>query len=159
MDLSSFRAAASTVIGVPAEGIYAFIADMPRMGEISPECTGGVWEGESRAIGAMFVGSSTIGDRTWQRRLRVVVADPPREFAWENLGDPAVAVADDSLGAARWGYTFTPVDGGTRVDETWGLLDNPRLEAVGEEALRQLEARNLAGMQQTLAKLKELLET
>src|ERR1700722_13404161 len=132
---------------------------MPRMGEISPECTGGVWESESRSVGAMFLGSNTSGDRSWQRRIRVVVADPPNEFAWENLGDAAVPLSAEATGAARWGYTFASEDGGTRVEETWSLLDDPRLLEVGEERLRQLETRNQGGMEQTLAKLKELLET
>jgi Polyketide cyclase / dehydrase and lipid transport len=159
MDLTTFHASASVVIAAPPAEIYAFIADMPRMGEISPECTGGTWESESRGVGAMFIGSNTAGDRTWQRRIRVAVVDPPLEFAWENLGDAAVPVSDDDMAAARWGYTFTPVEGGTKVDETWGLLNNPRLEAVGEERLRQLQVRNQSGMEQTLANLKQLLET
>ena len=32
---------ASIVIAAPAEELYAFIADMPRMGEVSPVCVGG----------------------------------------------------------------------------------------------------------------------
>jgi hypothetical protein len=158
MDLTTFRASASTTIAVSPDKAYAFIADMPRIGEISPECTGGTWDGERRGVGAIFIGSNTAGERTWQRRLRVVVADAPREFAWENLGDPAVPASDADTGAARWGYTFTPAEGGTEVEETWSLLDDPRLEAVGEEVLRKLQERNQAGMQETLANLKALFE-
>jgi hypothetical protein len=156
MDLRSFSAAASTVIDAPAQPIYAFIADMPRIGEISPECSGGAWESDERGVGALFVGSNTLGERSWQRRIRVVVADPPREFAWENLGDPSEPITADTIGAARWTYIFTPVEGGTRVDETWCLLDNPRLQAVPEDQLRGLESRNRTGMEETLANLKSL---
>ena len=56
-------------------------------------------------------------------------------------------------------YTFRPVADGTQVEETWALLDNPRLHAVGEEALTALQSRVRIGMEQTLANLKQLLET
>jgi hypothetical protein len=158
MDLSTFRASARITIDAPAEEIYAFIADMPRMGEISPVSTGGSWESDARGVGALFLGTNRAGDREWQRRIRVATADAPREFAWENLGDPASATSDGTA-AARWGYTFTPVDGGTQVEESWRLLDDPRLEAVGEEQLRQLQIRNQADMETTLANLKRVLET
>ena len=49
---------------------------------------------------------------------------------------------------------------GTEVEETWALLDNPRLHAVGEEALvHALQSRVRIGMEQTLANLEKLLET
>ncbi|HEY3942734.1 MAG TPA: SRPBCC family protein [Acidimicrobiales bacterium] len=158
MDPSTFEAAASTLIAATPEQLYAFIADMPRMGEVSPECTGGTWDGDARGVGALFIGTNKAGDRTWQRRIRVTVADPPREFAWENLGDAAAPLDPDAVGAARWGYTFRAVDGGTVVDESWRLLDHPRLRELGEERLHQLRDRNRAGMEQTLARLKELVE-
>jgi hypothetical protein len=158
MDLSTFRASASVTIAALPEEIYAFIADMPRMAEISPVSTGGAWESAARGVGALFLGTNRAGDREWQRRIRVATADAPREFAWENLGDPAAATGDGPA-AARWGYTFTPVDGGTQVEESWRLLDDPRLEAVGEEQLRQLQVRNEADMATTLANLKRLLES
>jgi hypothetical protein len=158
MDLSSFKAAASVVVAAPAEEIYAFIGDMPRIGEISPECTGGVWESEARDVGALFIGSNTSGDRTWQRRIQVVVADAPSEFAWENIGDANEPFSPGTVGAARWTYRFTPVEGGTRVDETWYLLENPHLQTIAEDVLRGLESRNQAGMEQTLVTLRDLFE-
>jgi uncharacterized protein YndB with AHSA1/START domain len=158
MDLTRFRTSASILIGTSTAQVYDFIADMPRMGEISPECTGGTWASDARGVGAIFIGSNTAGERSWQRRIRVAVAEAPLEFAWENLGDPA-ATSDDDPGAARWGYTFTPDDGGTTVVETWALLDNPRLQSLGEEVLTGLQARMHAGIEQTLANLKQLLET
>ena len=159
MDLTDLRAAASIVIDARAETLYAFVADMPKVGEISPVCTGGGWESASRGAGATFIGSNTVGERTWRARMRVVVADPPSQFAWENIGDPSRPVPDEIVPAARWAYTFTPVAGGTTVDETWQmLLSADRLEAIGEERLRSLPAMNQSGMEQTLSKLKALIE-
>jgi hypothetical protein len=158
MDFTTFRASASTVVAAPAEDLYAFVADMPRIGEVSPECTGGRWESEARGVGATFIGSNTEGDRSWQRRLRVAVADAPREFAWENLGDPTQPPPDGEGGPVRWSYTFTPVADGTEVVETWSLQEHPRLVELGEETLRMVQSRSQAGIEQTLVRLKQLFE-
>jgi hypothetical protein len=159
MDLTDLTASATIIVSAPPEKLYEFIADMPRVGEISPVCTGGEWEGSERGVGATFIGSNTMGERTWQARMRVVAADAPREFAWENIGDPTRPVDDDTVTAARWTWTFTPVEGGTQVDESWKmLLAGPQLEAIGKERLKAIPARNQAGMEETLTKLKTLLE-
>jgi hypothetical protein len=159
MDPNDLQATASIVIAAPPEALYEFVADMPRVGEISPVCTGGEWETDDRGVGATFVGSNTRGERTWQARMRVVAADAPREFAWVNIGDPAKPVSDETVDAARWTYTFTPVDGGTRVDESWRmLLSGPQLEAIGEERLKAVPGWNQAGMEETLANLKARFE-
>jgi hypothetical protein len=159
MDLSDLQASATTVINVPPEKLYEFIADMPRVGEISPVCTGGEWEDDRRGVGATFIGSNTTSQRTWQARMRVTVADQSMEFAWENIGDATKPVPDDVQPAARWGYTFAAVDGGTRVDETWQMLiSSAQLEALGEERLKRIPERNRTAMEATLAKLKALFE-
>jgi carbon monoxide dehydrogenase subunit G len=159
MDLADLQASASIVIAAPPEALWGFIADMPKVGQISPVCTGGEWESDLRGVGATFIGSNTAGERTWQARMKVVVADEPREFAWENIGDPAKPVADDAVASARWDYVFAPVEGGTMVDETWQMLvSSPQLEALGEERLMRIPARNQAAMEQTLASLKALFE-
>ncbi len=131
---------------------------MPRAGEISPVCTGGTWESDERGVGATFIGSNTIRDRTWQARMRIAVADPPSEFTWENIGDSTMPVTSDTRPAARWSYTFTPVEGGTRVNESWILFDNPGLANLDEEQLLKAATRNQSGIERTLANLKGLLE-
>jgi uncharacterized protein YndB with AHSA1/START domain len=158
MDVAPYRASASIVIATPPEQVYEFIADMPRAGEISPVCTGGTWESEERGVGATFIGSNTIRDRTWQARMRITVADSPNEFTWENIGDSTIPVTDQTVPAAKWSYTFTPVEGGTEVKETWVLFDNPGLADIEEAQLQKASTRNRSGMEETLAKLKELLE-
>ena len=61
---------ARIVVNTSPEAAYDLIADMPRMGEISPECTGGTWASGAHGLGAIFIGSNTAGDRTWQRQIR-----------------------------------------------------------------------------------------
>lgn len=160
MDISHLRASGAVVIAAGPDELYEFIADMPSIGEISAQCTGGVWESDARGVGALFVGSNTRGETSWTARMRVAVADPGREFAWENLGDAGVPASADAVGLVRWGYTFEPVPGGTRVEETWRILRSyPELEAgnVGlPERLPQMMGR---AIEKTLAKLKERFES
>jgi len=157
MDSPTFQAAANTVIAAPAEEIYAFIADIERMGEISPECTGGTWESDDRGVGALFIGSNAAGDRTWQSRMRVVEARPPHAFAWENVGNPADPITDLKP-RARWRYTFTPGEGGTVVEESWLYLSEPTEEALRDGRLQARMATNESGIATTLANLKRVVE-
>jgi hypothetical protein len=160
MEIEDLRASAALVIPAPAEALYAFIADMPRVGEVSPVCTGGEWESDARGVGATFIGTNTMGDMTWQARMRVETADAPHVFAWDNVGDPAVPVNDDTVANARWTYRFTPVEGGTEVVASWEVLPESQiLTAVDPQIVARLPKMNAAGMEQTLANIKTLFES
>jgi len=157
MDISRLHAAGSIDIAVTPDVAYDFIADMPRMGEISPQCTGGEWVDHDRGLGASFLGSNAQGDRTWSAWMIVVAADRPREFAWENHGSMEW---EDHKALVRWGYTFEPVGSGTRVEETWRILEPySALEALGEEGQQGLVVFMQTSIEQTLAALKAMLET
>jgi hypothetical protein len=45
------------------------------------------------------------------------------------------------------------------VEETSEFLDHPLLETLGEERMRNRQATNQSGIEQTLANLKVLLES
>jgi uncharacterized protein YndB with AHSA1/START domain len=62
-------------------------------------------------------------------------------------------LAWDHLGRARWRYRFDPVDGGTRVTESWDFSDSPWWLALGLR-LVGFPARNRRGMQRTLERLE-----
>lgn len=159
MDLSAIAASGSIVVAVPPEPLYDFIADMPSVGQISPQCLGGEWEGDDRGAGAFFVGSNAAGERAWKARMRVAVAERPREFAWENIGDGTKPAPDEIVPFARWGYRFTPVDGGTLVEESWRLVTMYKeLEAAGPAILASLPTRMKASIDETLLRLKARFE-
>src|SRR5262249_4359172 len=92
-------------------------------------------------------------ERTWETRSEVVAADPGREFAW--VVGPRIA---------RWGYSFTAVDGGTEVVESWEFL--PEGEAVfgerfGDDAAAQIADRYekaVSGIPETLGAIKRAAE-
>ena len=75
------------VINATPERIYNLVADLPRMGEWSPECKRVDWaDGSTMPVeGAKFVGHNRGGPFNlfrWSRRGRVLAADPGREFAF-----------------------------------------------------------------------------
>src|SRR5688500_9980842 len=104
------------VVSSPAGDVYELIADMPRMGEWSPECQRVEWvDGADGATeGARFVGHNRGGPRglfRWSRRGRVLVADPGNQFAF--------VTEEGGRESTVWRYRFEPVDGGTRVTESY----------------------------------------
>jgi hypothetical protein len=155
MDISLLHASGSIVIEASPEVVFDFIADMPAMGAISSQCVGGEWQTEERGVGGLFLGSNDMGDKQWQALMRVVAADRPREFAWENIG----AIGWNGTAFSRWGYTFEPVAGGTKVEETWRILhEYDALVDLGEKAWKGMPEWFAADIANTLSNLKIRLE-
>jgi hypothetical protein len=99
----------SIVVARSTEDLFDMVSDVTRMGEWSPVCKACWWdEGDGPRVGALFTGRNELPERTWETRSEVVVADRGREFAFVVRGT-----------STRWGYTFTPLDGGTQVTESW----------------------------------------
>ena len=135
----------SVVVARPPHELYDMIADVTRMGEYSPICAACWWDdGDGPRLGAHFTGRNVLPERTWETRSEVVTADPGREFAW--VVGPRIA---------RWGYTFTAVDGGTEVTYDADLrLKGARriLDPVFGIAFRRLCERARARMEEVLAR-------
>ena len=143
-----------TLVSAAPERIYDMVADLPRMGEWSPECQRVEWEGGASgpAEGATFVGHNRGGPRgliKWSRRGRVLVADPGREFAF--------VTEEGGREGTVWRYRFEAVDGGTRVTESYEVRRIPawaRIVDVPTNRARELRE----AMQHTLAQLKKTAE-
>jgi hypothetical protein len=145
----------SIVIARSPQVLYDMVADISRMGEWSPVCTTCWWEeGDSARFGAWFTGKNETPERTWETRSQVVAAEPGREFAFIVFGN-----------RARWGYTFTEADGGTRVTESWEFLPGGAAafqERYGSDAPAQIASRERdahEGIPATLAALKRAAES
>lgn len=162
MDLTPYQHRHSVTVAAPPEHVYAVVSDVTRMGELSPVCDAGAWEDEAEPgarPGAWFRGHNRIGDYTWETRCRVEAAEPGAEFRFRNCG------AEGTAELAEWGYTFTPVDGGTEVTESWKVLPgypdfilsgDPNADvATNIEGMAGM-ARD--GMARTLANLKQVAE-
>ncbi len=143
------------VVNATAEHIYDLVADLPQMGRWSPECQQVEWEGGASAPleGARFIGHNRGGPRKlirWSRRGRVLDADPGRQFAF--------ATEEGGRESTVWRYLFEPVDGGTRVTESYEVKQIPawaRILDVPTNRHREL----LEGMRHTLTRLKIAAES
>ncbi len=145
----------SIMIEAPAERIYALVADLPRMGEWSPECRRVEWlDGSNGPLeGARFVGHNQggpFGLMKWSRRGRVVAADPAREFAF--------ATEEGGREGVEWRYRLEPGGKGTLVTESYVVSWIPawaRIVDVPTNRVRELRD----GMRHTLEQLKRVAET
>ena len=145
---------AETIIDAPPERIYTLVADMPRMGEWSPECQNVEWVDGATGpeAGATFVGHNRGGPRglmKWSRRGRVLVADSGREFAF--------ITEEGGRESTEWRYRFEAVDGGTRVTESYDVKWIPawaRIVDVPTNRHRELQE----AMRHTLEQLKSTAE-
>jgi hypothetical protein len=146
--------AQSVVVRSSPEALYDLVSDVTRTGEWSPVCRACWWdEGATGQVGGWFTGRNDNGERTWETRSKVVAADRGREFAWMVSGS-----------GIRWGYTLTPVEGGTELTETWDFLPDgiARFRGrYGDDAQRQIEERTRAaheGIPATLDAIQRIAE-
>ncbi|MGH4031517.1 cytochrome P450 [Actinomycetota bacterium Odt1-20B] len=143
--------------GITPQAAWAAVADVTRMGEWSPECTGGTWlDGATRAVvGARFTGTNRTEHGRWTTRCTITRAHPGHTLTWE---------VNSPLPVSRWTFTFTPTEHGTRVEQTWhdlrvgpfGTLLGRAYERLGHTGPRA--DHNERTMRTTLAALKRELE-
>ena len=127
------------------------------LGEWSPVTSRCWWEeGSGPAVGSWFTGRNEAPGRDpWETRSKVVAASAGQEFAFVVGGE-----------WVRWGYTFTPTDGGTEVTESWEMLPAGLTrfdQRFGDDAQAQIATRyeNLVrkGIPETLSALKRAAES
>jgi hypothetical protein len=152
--MDEFRFSGSTVVNAAPEFLYDLVTDVARTGEWSPICRRCWWhDGDGPRPGAWFTGENEAGGQIWQTESQVAVAERGVEFAWLVGGE-----------YVRWAYRFEPVDGGTRLTESWEFLPAGRAmfrEKYGSQAdqrivLRRDQARR--GIPATLSAIKAIAE-
>jgi hypothetical protein len=146
----------SATIQAAPETVYDLVADLPRMGEWSPENRGGRWvRGSSGpAVGARFKGHNRNRWHRWNTIVTITAADRGRRFAFHVSYGP-VAISD-------WSYEFDATADGTVVTETWvdrrpavlSILGTP----IAGVSTAERPDHNRAGMERTLAALKATAE-
>ena len=151
----SASAQVTATVQAPPEQLYALVADLPRMGEWSPENTANEWiGGATHAVpGARFRGANRSGLRRWSTTCTVLVADPGRLLSWESkfLGMPI----------AQWTYRFEPEgEGCTVVTETVEDRRSRLMRAMQPvTGVKDRAAHNRATMEVTLERLKTAVES
>ena len=152
---------ASIDISATPETVYGMISDLPRMGEWSPENTGGRWlDGTPAQAGATFIGTNKMagmgdmGAHEWESKCKVTVAEPGAHFEFE-VGD-----TDDGGPYSRWKYLMQDNGaGGTKLTEAWNVLALPQgMDKMGDEMLQARQEMMVSGIETTLAAIKESAE-
>ncbi len=141
-------------IRADAGRLYELITDLPRMGDWSPENTGGKWVkgANGPAVGAHFKGTNRNGWRRWSTDVVVTSAEPGEQFSFDVTTGP--------FKVATWDYRFDQRGDATTVVQTW--TDNrsslakkvaPLIAGVSDRS-----ERNRQNMEATLAKLAATVE-
>jgi uncharacterized protein YndB with AHSA1/START domain len=151
------KVSSSTKIAAPPEVVYALVSDLCRMGEWSPENTGGRWVGgASGAVeGARFKGTNQCGVKKWSTTVTITDATAPTRFTFINKVGPKIV--------AEWSYRIVPTDGGARckVTETWTEGAGPIMSILGKAitGVEDRAAHTRSMIETTLTRLKETAES
>jgi hypothetical protein len=150
----SSRVSRSTLVRATPDAVYALVSDLPGMGRLSNENTGGRWLGGATgpAVGARFRGHNRNGWRRWSTTVEVEQAEPGRRFAFR--------VSYYGVPVSLWSYDLEPVEGGTTVTEAWEdrrpvWFKTPAGLFTGE---LDREAATARGIEHTLAAIKAAAE-
>jgi uncharacterized protein YndB with AHSA1/START domain len=142
-------------IAAPPERVFEMVSELSRMGEWSPENTGGKWLGGASGptMGAKFKGTNKSGRHRWSTLVTVTRCEPGRAFEFE--------VSSMGLKVARWGYDIEPNGTGCTVTEHWTDRRGRLLATMGPVVSGSDHSGefNRAGMQATLERLAAAAES
>jgi uncharacterized protein YndB with AHSA1/START domain len=143
-------------IVAPAEVVWSLVSDLTRMPEWSPETTKVEWTKGSTgpSAGATFKGTNRMGPRRWSTTCTIVIADPPRELAWD-------VTSVGGMKVARWRYLIEPIDElSCRLTESTEDQRGGLMKVIGNVAtgVKDRGDHNAKGMRETLARIKAAAE-
>lgn len=152
MTVHGMHREASIEIQASPEAVYDLISDLPRIGEWSPENTGGEWQDGGRGqVGDRFLGHNRAGERTWSAPVTITVAARGQCFAF--------VVGPGESPYVRWTYRLEPHGAGTRVTEVWEVEQlPPTLQSWTPAQLDERTRYTEAMLTTTLAALKATAE-
>jgi uncharacterized protein YndB with AHSA1/START domain len=142
-------ASVERVIPATPEAIFALIADPRRHHEI--DGSGTVRDAKKvpaeLKLGAKFGMSMKLGV-PYSMVSTVIEYEPGRRLAWQTFPPIGARIA----GGRIWRYELEPVDGGTRVRETWDISQE-KVKAV----VRPARAKTIEAMSKTLERIEQIL--
>lgn len=113
MQNADTRGSAMVRLAATPDVVYAYITDLDKLPELSPENVRCEFLGSSTTIevGARFRGHNKSGDYEWHADCLVTVAEPGRSFAFE--------VPPGYEHATTWNYRIEPDGEGSIVTESF----------------------------------------
>jgi Polyketide cyclase / dehydrase and lipid transport len=149
------NAQATETIAADAQTLYDLVSDLPRMGRLSPEATGGTWLNgvAGPAVGAKFRGNNKSGWRRWSTWVQVTEAEPGKRFAF-HVSFAGVPIAD-------WSYDFASNGDSTTVVEKWTDRRPSWMDSLSKPVMGVADraVHNQRNMALTLTALKQTAET
>jgi len=143
---------AERVIPAPAAAIFALLADPSRHPDIDGSGTvQGAKGGSQRlALGSSFGMSMKMGV-PYSMVSTVIEFEDDRRIAWQTRGPTAIGRL---FGGRIWRYELEPVDGGTRVRESWDIThESPATKPL----VRRAAAVTGTNMAATLERIEGLV--
>lgn len=120
--------------------IFAILSDASRHSEIDGSGTVREARGsrEPLSLGSVFGMSMKMG-LPYTTKNTVIEHEPDRRIAWQTTGLGGV------IGGRIWRYELEPVEGGTRVRESWDItqetaLFKPLVRMGGSKSKKNMEA-------------------
>ncbi len=142
------------IIPAPPEAIFALLTDARRHRDIDGSGTvqGVKGDPEPLTLGSTFGMSMRMGI-PYSMVSTVIEYDENRRVAWQTHGPTAIG---RYVGGRIWRYELEPVDGGTRVQESWDIsqesfFTKPMVRRAAEETRKNMAA--------TLERIETLLAT
>jgi hypothetical protein len=137
-------------VAATPQAVFDLVSDLPGMGRLSPENTGGSWVGGSTGpgVGARFKGTNAQGKLRWSTAVEVITCDPGKEFTFK--------VTSGRMSVSSWAYTIAPEGDGCQVTETWTDHRKAIIKIAGKifTGVSDREAFTGTSIEETLAALK-----
>ena len=149
--MSSDQITVERTINAPADSIFALLSDAAKHETIDGSGTvkGTRQEARPLKLGTTFGMSMHMGV-AYKTSNKVVEFEQDRRIAWKTTG------AKGLVGGRIWRYELEPVDGGTRVLETWDVSQDKQKFLLKHS--RMAPAAKV-GMRKTLERIAATLET
>jgi uncharacterized protein YndB with AHSA1/START domain len=141
------------VIPAPPEALYEVIADISRMGELSPEVVSCRWLGDATepVVGARFAARNKFSRGPAIGNKCVITAvEPGRRISWSRT--------EPFGGTVEWTYEFRPHAEGTEVVESYRVLKPVSRFGwviIGFFSSKERAKVQREGMQRTLERLRD----
>ena len=137
------------VIPAPPEKIFDLLADPSRHRDI--DGSGTVRDAKDPpgrvALGATF-GMSMKRGIGYSTQNTVIEFEENRRIAWQTSSGGRIGKA---MGGVIWRYELEPVDGGTRVRESWDIS-----QSRGKAVMKRAGKQTRTNIEQTLARIEEI---
>lgn len=140
------------VIPAPPEAIFELLADATRHRDIDGSGTvrGAKGRPEPLKLGSTFGMSMKMG-LPYSMVSEVIEFEPNRRIAWQTHGPGPLG---RFVAGRIWRYELEPVDGGTRVRESWDIRHE---SFYTKPVVRRAAATTRDNMSKTLERIEELL--